>query len=1176
MNITSRLSQNAKMNLGVNRDKGRSFDYTNLGKKGQIITGTITSVKDRVSIDFDGTEVKVDKHAVKDPKTGEQRKFQIMDVSMDGIRLKEIKDRDICDKKATGMVRTVVDKECNNITEIMEQSGLASEDSGESQAPLQNIENRVSEQDREDLESEGISLEKYDLERLDRALARIKQQRLAKEQGIENTVENQKEQQMNIKKMAAGTVLDKAKQEGADTVGKAQIMARLQAADLPVTFDNIASVERAMSMADVAPDLNEPGMKYLLQRELEPTIGNVYHAQYAGSSQRFLAHQPQKMTGYLTSAVVCDAVEAKASSEQLEQAWLEVAPQAEDMLQSAGISVDSDTMERAKWLFAQDLPITRETILQFGQLEQVKEQYDREEILARVVMAISKGETPESVSLIPSEFSAAQKSIQAFLDQIEQEIIIIDASLQEQAREGFLPATQEKELGSSLTKKRQLEEVRLKMTADVADQMARKGISLDVERIEEIVDELRNIERNYYRGILAEGQVVDTDENVDLLQHTMETVEQLRNQPADSLGSTLERAKGITLEELQREGEVWKNRLVSIADSDLEIRFGKSQAEKSTEENIAVAGKGEGVVEYDTIQPKDSGTAQKQTQAQQAYNTMMTRPDRELGDHIQKAFRNVEAILEDMKMEPTQANIRAVKILAHNQMPITEENIYNVKNYDAQVNRVLDNLHPAVTVELIKRKINPLQMPLPELDQQITGIKEEMGVTGEEKYSKFLYELEQSHKITPEDRSTYINMYRLLNNIQKFDGAAVGYVLQSEREMNFENLMTAVRTLKSGGVEEVVADSQDVRDIVYSRSTLLTELNQSFAKKNTVDDGKKEYYQQVTDAIAEEISPSAMQRLTTDTDGQRQDFAGLWQQDVEKVLENIRNAKTAENQQQTEEIREEKIQQQEQWIKNLKEIVDNSDRTQAYLSKYELPATVENLVAASHLGEHMKQLQEKSRRLTKTEREEMLEAMDGIADGLEDAKTMEIQYTKLADKVEELLDARVADPQIASMELQELRNLTSGIGLIRQLARREDYQVPVVVGDSVTNMHVTILPNSQQKGRVEISVDSDRLGKVEAEFYVDENQVEGQVNCLSKKAADSLQERLEDYARELKKQGMALGSVIYTLKKKSTDANDANREDTIASQEKQDTRNLYKAAKAFVSHISMLERETEY
>ena len=159
------------------------------------------------------------------------------------------------------------------------------------------------------------------------------------------------------------------------------------------------------------------------------------------------------------------------------------------------------------------------------------------------------------------------------------------------------------------------------------------------------------------------------------------------------------------------------------------------------------------------------------------------------------------------------------------------------------------------------------------------------------------------------------------------------------------------------------------------------------------------------------------------------------------------------------------------------------------------------------------------------------------------------------------------------MELQELRNLTSGIGLISQLARREDYQVPVVVGDSVTNMHVTILPGTQQKGRVEISVDSERLGKVEAEFYVKENQVDGQVNCLSKKAADSLQERLEDYAKELKKQGMALGSVIYTLKKKSTDA---NRENVVASQEKQDTRNLYKAAKAFVSHISLMERETEY
>ncbi len=42
---------------------------------------------------------------------------------------------------------------------------------------------------------------------------------------------------------------------------------------------------------------------------------------------------------------------------------------------------------------------------------------------------------------------------------------------------------------------------------------------------------------------------------------------------------------------------------------------------------------------------------------------MMTAPRKDMGDSIQKAFRNVDDILEDLGLETNDSNRRAVRIL---------------------------------------------------------------------------------------------------------------------------------------------------------------------------------------------------------------------------------------------------------------------------------------------------------------------------------------------------------------------------------------------------------------------------------------------------------------------------------------------------------------------------------
>ena len=1111
MEMTSNVKWTTAGHLSIRRDGSSGRDYTLLGKKGQFLTGTITDVSQKISIDFGGTEVTVPKNAVRDAKEGEERVFEIKDVSKNSIVLKEVEKSVASTGGTKAIMRTMVGSDKVNFSSMLEQSGMSDGNVIENASEkVDSLRTRMTGEDVRAMGEEGVSAQKSSVERVEQMLTRIKRQRMERENGIEGFAEKEKQQGETLEQIAATQVV-----QGIAGGGMAeQIAATLQQQNLPVTEENVQNVLHTMQQAEVAPQMSEQAMGYLIDQGMEPTIGNVYQAQYAGNSQMENNGQIYG-TPYVSDAVTYDGypspenIQSDATWKEvfprgknvMEEAWTEVLPQVEKIVAEAGMEVTPEVMEQAKWLFVHELPVTAESLQQYQQLQNVKKGYDPQEILERVVERLALGEDLEGTSLVPAEFTDAQKRIDVFLAEV-------DTQLQELAVQMGTAAPSEKQNDLQLlTKRRQLEEVRLKMTADAADRLAEKGIDLDVEQMEQMVEGLRELEEEAYKNLLQESGAAGEAEEIALLRETENAVAALRQVPDYILGTTLDRRNQITFGELQTEGEALKNRL---------------------------------------------------DQAGEAYEALMTRPDRELGDSIQKAFQNVPDILADLGMDATEGNVRAVKILAYNHIPINEDNIYRVKDYDAQVNHLLKEMHPAAVVEMIKRNINPLEQTISELDQTVQDIKEEIGVTDDEKYSKFLYQLEQRQGISAEDRTTFINIYKLLNNIQKMSGAAVGYVMQTDREMNLENLLTAVRTLRNGGVEEQVSESAEPQEIKYSRSMLLSQVQDAFSKEK---EPKERYYEQVVDQLAEELSPSGLERLQTAMTGEGQAFTQLYQQDVERVLEQYQKAKR-----QIEEDKEE-ADYEEEMLKNFRQVADNSDRVISYLNGNGLSVTMENMVAAGQMQEFYGDLLEQSKKTPKEQQERLKECVEALREGMDSAEDMQESYEALGTQVEQIMEERFADSQITSMELEKLRILSNQAGLLRQLASRQDYEIPVLEGSQLTQLHVTILNGSKDAGKAKIQMEHTVYGKITAEFTLQEGTVQGVVLAESKKAAEDLQTEQEDFTERITAQGMELGRMTYGIQKKGMDAY-ANTDDTV----QQDTRGLYQIAKAFVQHVSHMEQ----
>ena len=219
----------------------------------------------------------------------------------------------------------------------------------------------------------------------------------------------------------------------------------------------------------------------------------------------------------------------------------------------------------------------------------------------------------------------------------------------------------------------------------------------------------------------------------------------------------------------------------------------------------------------------------------------MTAPRADLGDSMKKAFRNVDDILADMEYAINEENRKAVRTLGYNNIPLTDENIEKVIDANRQVNNVLDKLTPAAIMKMIRDGQNPLEMQMAEVEQYLVQNAPVLAGTETEKYSSYLYQLEQNNQISPEERDAYIGVCRLIHQINKSDGGAVGSLVNSGIEINFRNLLTAVRTKNKGHMNTVIdADTGVYEGKMEHFNSISAQIERAFTNQMKTLDGYEE------------------------------------------------------------------------------------------------------------------------------------------------------------------------------------------------------------------------------------------------------------------------------------------------------------------------------------------------
>ena len=867
-----------------------------------------------------------------------------------------------------------------------------------------------------------------------------------------------------------------------------QISQALKQADLPSTEANVEESVAAYHAAEELLPLTDASKEYMLKNEWEPTIKNLYLAAHSGvSTQR------------------TQALDFGPLEKQMEQ-----------IVKDAGLPVTEETKRSCEWLIERNIALTTTNLKYLDGLNTLsnqiagkgKEELDMQQVLMRIMEAIRDGRRPLDALLVDgfSYEDRAKAAIDTIMSAedcdvaycVTQEMTVSVESLQtaiaNRGEAGVVSVSVEMSTNISfVTAKRQLEETRLAMTTEANYALLKRGISIDTKPLEQVVENLKNLENQYYKDLMNQSGVEATDENVSILSTTTRYVEELKYQPAYIL--QLDSADE-TLQSLHRTGSALKTSMDA---------------------------------------------------ALQSYETLWTAPRKDMGDSIQKAFANIEEILGDLEMEASEANKRAVRILAYNQTEITVDNITKIKDVDLEMQKLFQNLTPATTLNLIREGQNPLDMQISELNQVVEAMQAETGDKENERFSKFLWKLEQNKEITAEERESYIGIYRLIAQVEKNDGAALGALLNQGADITMRNLLMATRSAR--------------KDVNYTIDDNFDGVEKTVRGPRIDEQIMASYQTNCIKEAATLLSPEKLKELEE------------WESMTpEQLLEALQNAQSDES----------TVLEQKYFTELAQEytsILEASDDVYAFLEKYDIKNSANNVLAASRLLDNPSNVFDM---LFNTEGksvdyQEMIADMkntllENFGEAVKTPEEMAKAQATLAEVAEKVMQTMIIENEPVSVkDLKDLRLMSQQFFLCDQKAKEESFLVPVETGDSVTGINLKIVRGKEDRGLVEIFFRGALMEKVAASFEAKENGISGVIATTDEETRQILADNLGLFVNNMSKEGQEPIDVkVAYVENLSAWQFEKNTLSESGERTETQTKRLYHIAESFIQTVSDL------
>lgn len=913
----------------------------------------------------------------------------------------------------------------------------------------------------------------------------------------------------------------------------------LRDANLPVNKENAEGIKESLDKAASISSFDEAAKKYMVENHMEPTVENIYRSCFSASgdgSKQSHGYYAQEMRGYF--AKKADEVDWAVMEPQLKKAIdkMDLSEQIQGKSMEQDIKLpQARWLQQAKWLVEKGIAVTQESMNTLGMLESISLPLDEKSVIQAGVHAILSGKEPFDGSLYQFSESVYDKAVR-YKEEAE---AITDDALKETFRQGKeitlhnlfaaqkqIQAAAETAAGSFtdrnivytqvsaavdisfsqekyVTASRQLAEVQLRMTIDANIKLLKSDYAIDTAPLSELVEMLKLQEEKMARTFLGGENTSEISQKADIFSKTQNILQDLPFMPAAVIGK-ITYEKSVTLSVVHTQGMALR-------------------------------------AQYEA--------------ADASYETLMTSPRADMGDSIKKAFRNVDDILQDMGMEITEDNKKAVRILGYNSMQITEKSVLDVKEAWLQVEDVIKSMTPQKTLSMIRDGINPLTMDISELEQYLDQAdhapEEEMT-----KYSRFLYELEKNGQIKESEREAYIGVYRLFHQIEKSDGAVIGSLMAQGADLTLGNLLTAVRNHKAGKMDyRVDNDFGTLQDTVTKGKSISDQIENGIFKSQTAH------------AVYRDLSVEALRQISLHDEMTLDQLKDSLNQSDNAVLSEEISLEAAKDL--LHEYRKEQTQ-----------AAAADDVVLQVMKQQGISFTVENILAVNNVltqkGDLAKTVKETAQKLdqqtgTAGKETELKEAQKEIIEEFNDYDSAQEVLERWENTMKNTLQEAVWEGDHSYDEVRKLYQNYKQLSVMSTMRRNESYEVPVEINGEMTSIHLTMVHSTEEKGTVSISMEHASFGKAGARFKVSGSRIDGYFAADSEMGKERLQTVGEKILASFGKMGMEIGDVHYvntsaggrkegnllTFSKQDAD----NNNETVAAKQ------LYQVAKTFLKEM---------
>ena len=976
---------------------------------------------------------------------------------------------------------------------------------------------------------------------------------------------------------------------GSEAVAR-QIEAQMKKNDIPANDSNMSDAQNAYDQATQIGELSEEAIKYLIKNDKEPTISNLYKAQFSSSSQ----YNTQGMTSSMTDA------ELQEMSDQIKQ-----------MLQSFGMIADDKNIQDGCWLIENGLELNQHNMSYLQQLQGFSVSSDNaDEIVKSIISAIGEGARPTDAMMLDGysmkdQAEEAQSIINNATDSDIEYVInhgltlnIHNLGIAENIRkeyginnEGSADVTNTNKDNANVTKVNEgnanVTNVKAEPTninegnANVTNVKAEptninegranvtnvKAEPTNINESAQIVDDILADALGINSG--AQGQVTQSQIEIISARRALEEVRLVMTSQANY--SLLKRGISIDTKPLemlvndlkQQEHQYYADLMqqngVEVTDEKVETFSNVMSTVEETKWQPAYAINIKSSQDsINTLHENGKAVKADFEKANERYETMMTAPRADLGDNIRKAFRNVDDILADLGMDATEENQRAVRILAYNETEITSENIAKIKAADEEIQRTFKNMTPAVVLEMIREGVQPLDINISQLNDIANRIKENINDDSNEKFNKFLWKLEKNNQISDEERTSYIGIYRLFAQIEKADGASIGAVINQGSEITMRNLLTAVRSNQKGKMDYKVDDD--------------------FSGMNAVSNGEKiddqimaAYNQNCVRDITDMLTPDNIDAIAN------QDWENMSPEQIKDILE-----KTQEN------VIESDSEYAAEQLEMVEEAASVSEDIYRYLDRYDIQNNVINVIAASRMIKNPNKVfgtlfseENMSNEDIEKIREIKQKILEKFSEAIKTPEDLATAQEELAEVATHAMDDMIIeDRQATSINVKEMRLASRQLQLASQKSASESYVIPVETGDGVTGVTLKIVRGKKDKGLVDIFFSTDKMGKVAASFEAKDSGISGIIATSDEETrkllADNLQmivSGINDSSDEENETVDIAVTCVHDLSSEKFEIGNLHKEYSLREDSEQDSKNpvqtkrLYKIAESFIKTI---------